>query len=387
MSALRLLIATLLASTALAGAAFAQNDAIRRDVQRDYQVQRPQEREAARPRAERFPGRDDLVGVDRGGPRFIVEAVSFKAVDESGIDYPLTSDEVFAVFSSPTASIVTRNFGNVDTGDTERFRSHENCIWPAVDPDGAENGRWACDPAGGVGPIRFHVALLDDDPEIPLITPPFLGGFCVPGGSAAGGDLSECTTRDWNDTLFEHEFRYETSDIIQRLNPSCRCFTQTARESVDSNTTYEFTFRITMVDGGSDLAVLDERANEGAPPPVHRSGALSAQLNQGFDFDAGILAPAAGADFVFSRSGGAFFLTGGNGAKIWIGGASPRGYATCFAQRMSANYVTGQVALPAAGSYACYVTSDGRVGELQIVSVTGAPVGPAALVIQFTTWQ
>jgi hypothetical protein len=54
---------------------------------------------------------------------------------------------------------------------------------------------------------------------------------------------------------------------------------------------------------------------------------------------------------------------------------------------LSANYVTGQVALPAAGSYACYVTSDGRVGELQIVSVTGAPVDPAALVIQFTTWQ
>ena len=354
---------------------------------RDYKVQQPErpQRPTTRPLREGVTGLGQNQGVIVY-PHFIVEAVSFKAVDESGRDLPYTSDEVFAWFrtSSPDAAMVTRTYENVDTSDVETFDAQQSCIWPAIDPDARRNGRWACEPGGRRGPIQFRVTLYDDDTELPDAGLRF--GVC---GSRGLGDLGVCPQQDGlnqNDVLFDHEFSYAVADILQRLDPSCRCLIETAQQAVDDLTRYEFTFRITRVDDGREQPGVDRGGSAG--PVVHRSGSLSTLLNQGFDFDAGISAPAANADFVFSRSGGAYFFTPGNGAKIWAGGASARGYAACFAQRLSANYVTSQINLPAPGSYACYVTSDGRVGELQIVSVTPTPLGGnATLVVSFTTWQ
>jgi hypothetical protein len=343
--------------------------------------------EAERPRQPTTrPPRGGVTGLgDTQGvivePRFIAEAISFTAIGGPPRQAPFPntlplSRPVFAVFETEDYRLVTRTYSRVMTGDTRPFPSAQNCIWGAIDPDGQENGVWSCDPRGRAGPVRFELMLWHERPNWGAV----VGGgaeFCV---NTTPGDLGGCYL-DHHGSLFRHTFSYSVSDVLSRLDPACRCFIETARQG-----DFQISFRVTRVDDGAEPPAVD-RGSTASNPIVHRSGALSAQLSQGFDFDAGILAPAAGADFVFSRGGGAFFLTGGNGAKIWIGGASPRGYATCFAQRLSANYVTGQVALPAAGSYACYVTSDGRVGELQIVSVTGAPVGPAALVIQFTTWQ
>lgn len=80
-----------------------------------------------------------------------------------------------------------------------------------------------------------------------------------------------------------------------------------------------------------------------------------------------------------------YFLTPNGGAKIWPGGAAARGYATCFAERASANYVAIAVTPPAVGQHACYVTSDGRVGEFQVTGFT--PGGAATLSVTYTTWQ
>lgn len=315
-------------------------------------------------------------------PRFIVEAISFKAVDESGPNSP-GADEVYAVFHSGDDEMVTSVYEDVDIGEPPRhFEAHQSCIWPAVDPDDDRNGSWSCAPQGASGPVGFEVMLYELDPYYRRA----FGAFCVSIGS---NDLEAhpCAT-EHSDVLFRNTFSYEVSQILARLEPGCRCFTETARyteEDWRGDTVYDFTFRITRVDDGGSPPALD--ANADAAPAVFRSGTLGAMLNQGFEFDAGAVV-AAGGDFTFSEMGTSYFLTPGGGAKIWPGGSTARGYAACFAQRMSANYVTTRVNVPAIGSYACYVTSDGRVGEFRVDSLMRPPSGIGALLtVPYTTWQ
>jgi hypothetical protein len=272
--------------------------------------------------------------------------------------------------------MMTSTIEDVDTNDLEEFDSEQNCIWAAVDPDGQINGRWACAPQGASGPVRFEVTLYDEDPDLP----PYPFQFCL-----GDDDLYRCPERrDDHDILFRHEFTFEVSDMLQRLDPSCRCFVQTAQQSVDDLTTYEFTFRVTRVDDGRDPPAA-ERDPGGANRPVHRSGALTAMLNQRFEFDAGAIV-AAGGDFAFTRSGSQFLLTPAGGARIWPGGANARGYGACAAG--AASHVATAVAVPANGSHACYITSDGRVGELRVVQLTDPPLGGTpTLAVTYTTWQ
>ena len=79
-------------------------------------------------------------------PRYTVRAIKFHCVDESGIDWT-GSDEPFWVFTAndeATAgvnSVGSKIFGNVDSGDTERFESadNRNIVWPqSRSADGAE---------------------------------------------------------------------------------------------------------------------------------------------------------------------------------------------------------------------------------------------------------
>lgn len=236
---------------------------------------------------------------------------------------------------------------------------------------------WACDPRGREGPVQFSIALRSEQ----LDTGNVFGDFNVCSESDAPGDLSDCYDGNFG-TLFQHTFSYAVADILARVDPACRCFTETA-----SNGDYQVSFRVTRVDDGREQpGVLNDQ--DAFNPVVYRSGSLSTGLNGGFDFDAGAVTPAANADLVFSRSGGTFFLTPGGGAKIWVGNATARGYAACFAQRMSANYVTAQVNVPADGAHACYITGDGRVGELRITMLRVSPLnGNASLELSFTTWQ
>jgi hypothetical protein len=68
--------------------------------------------------------------IDLMVPQFVAEAVGFKAIDESGYDWP-GSDEVYAVFSdlNPNLSdLVTSTYDDVDTGETQSFGPDERCI-------------------------------------------------------------------------------------------------------------------------------------------------------------------------------------------------------------------------------------------------------------------
>lgn len=376
-------LASLLATAAFSFASPALAQTNEAPAVREYQTPAPQRPTRTRPLREGVTGLGQTQDVIRE-PRFIVEAVSFDAVDESGPNFP-GSDEVYAMFRSGDNVMATRLYEDVDDDDDPiQFERHQSCIFPAVDPDGHDNGRWSCAAQGARGPLRFEVTLYELDPYYAEL----YGAFCLGGSNRDDLDSASCWTHH-SDLLFRHTFSYEVSQILARLDPGCRCFTETARyteEDWRGDLVYDFTFRITRVDDGREGPAID-RDPDGLNQPVHRSGTFGVMLNQGFEFDAGAVV-AAGGDFTFSEMGTSYFLTPGGGAKIWPGGSTARGYAACFAQRMSANYVTTRVNVPAIGSYACYVTSDGRVGEFRVDSLMRPPSGIGALLtVSYTTWQ
>ena len=63
-----------------------------------------------------------VVGPVLRQPRFKVEAVRFRAIDESGNDWPL-SDEIIVVIYVPAYNvrIASKVFGDVDAGETRSF--------------------------------------------------------------------------------------------------------------------------------------------------------------------------------------------------------------------------------------------------------------------------
>lgn len=313
-------------------------------------------------------------------PRFKVEAVRFKAVNESH-GTSAGSDEVVGVFFGPQHRMTTVEYENVDTGESRDFGVQHNCIWPSQDTGTVRDRAWACAPEGAAGPVAFSIVLLEMDWDHPY------HGIWPFGELCHSNDLAPVATNscevDQGDELFRGAFSYDVAQILSRLDPACRCFEETASQSHGDDTQYEVTFRITRVDTYSEPLAVDPNAGSPVDPPapiVHSSGSLTAPLMQGFELDAGVIAPAG--DFAFSRGAAAYLLTPNGGAKIWLGGATARGYAACYAQRASPVYVTTAVVVPAVGQHACYVTSDGRVGELSITSV---PAG--TLSIAYTTWQ
>jgi hypothetical protein len=338
----------------LAGAAFAQTG---NPARRGHQVQ-----EVQAPRQ----ARAGQVGQLIPRPQFIVEAVSFKAIDESGwTDW--TNDEVFAIFQSGQHTMVTRLWGSVDSGDLEYFPEGQTCILPAVDTDGV-NGRWACAPEGVRGPFGFTVTLYEKDPDLSY---PWGGAFCVPVGAT---DIvrGSCDT-DNSNILFQQYYSYDVADILAHLNPDCRCATETVRQQHNDGN-YEFTVRITRVD---TPPVFHRPLHELAP--ADDSGTLTAQLNQYFEFDSGAVVASNG-DFQFQGLIIGHTLRPGGGARIWPGGTTARGQAACAAG--GANYTTNPVTVPPVGSYACYITSGGRVGEFRVDNL----VNNTSLTLTYTTW-
>jgi hypothetical protein len=112
-----------------------------------------------------------------GQPRYTVEARGFMAVDESGYDWS-GSDEVFGLFEGDRGSLgVTSVYGDVDSGEFQRFGDHERCIVPqrVLSTNGtssivgpllwAPSDTWDCDPRGVSGPINLHVTLYEDDDD------------------------------------------------------------------------------------------------------------------------------------------------------------------------------------------------------------------------------
>jgi hypothetical protein len=102
--------------------------------------------------------------------RFQLEALSFRALNETGWDW-LGSDEVYVAIHVPARKIatVTQLFENVEAGETTNIPANQSCILAIAGVSRpttlwADNGdRWSCSDNGAPGPISFTVWLWEHD--------------------------------------------------------------------------------------------------------------------------------------------------------------------------------------------------------------------------------
>jgi hypothetical protein len=114
--------------------------------------------------------------------RYKIEAMRFKALDETGIDWP-GSDEVMVETTDAKGFTVTNEIGNIDSGDTHHFDPAKSCI-VGVRPGVVVLGKTSvCDDAGEPAPLGFQVDFWEKDIGL-------FGGFCKalppPAGHHAG---------------------------------------------------------------------------------------------------------------------------------------------------------------------------------------------------------
>lgn len=105
--------------------------------------------------------------------RYKIEALRFKALDETWYDSPWfapwISDEVMVILRDPARKVmsVSRIFGDVDTNETRSFGPQENCILPISNVQNdwlwKPGESWSCSGAGVPGPFYFIVEMYEAD--------------------------------------------------------------------------------------------------------------------------------------------------------------------------------------------------------------------------------
>jgi hypothetical protein len=101
----------------------------------------------------------DPVFIER---RYKIEAVRFKALDETGIDW-WGSDEVMVGTFDAKGDTVSDEFGDVDSGDTRRFAPAKSCIVAVRPGEAVLNKTSVCDDAGEPAPLGFEVEFWEKD--------------------------------------------------------------------------------------------------------------------------------------------------------------------------------------------------------------------------------
>jgi hypothetical protein len=142
--------------------------------------------------------------------RYKIEAVRFKARDETGIDWP-GSDEVMVETSDAKGWTVSDEIGNIDSGDTHDFDPAKSCII-AVRPGTVVLGKTSvCDDVGESAPLSFEVEFWEKDPiGIP-------SGFCHPIPLGPGSPLHagpHCANdRDGDDFIGRARIDFSAQDF------------------------------------------------------------------------------------------------------------------------------------------------------------------------------
>lgn len=88
--------------------------------------------------------------------RYKIEAVRFKAVDETGINWPF-SDEVMVGTFDAKGRTVSDTFGDVDSGETRNFDPAKSCIIAVRPGEAVLNKTSVCDDSGEPAPLGFEV--------------------------------------------------------------------------------------------------------------------------------------------------------------------------------------------------------------------------------------
>lgn len=219
-------------------------------------------------------GLDNAFGVRR----YKVEALGFHANDEAGYDSPFfapwISDEI-AVFIRDHAhrvSTLSRQFGDVDAGESRSFDAGENCIlpiggYPPFTGLSATTETWTCSDAGTPGPFSFTVEMYEIDGGFFHTLHDCLAnvgcGFSIPAGDSYSGSHL--------DDLIGHRTLAFTAEELAVAMPNVHdvvdetiklgpCFDE--RGCVESPGTpddaeYTFTYRLTRLPNTLPDPILD----------------------------------------------------------------------------------------------------------------------------------
>ena len=196
-------------------------------------------------------------------PRFELSAISFKAIHETGSNWP-GSDEVYVTIHVPGhASTRSKIFGNVDAGETMHFPRDQRCIFPIAERNGPttilrgnEGDTWHCTRAGGFAgaaiPDRFSFTVVLREKDRACL-PPLFGCF-EPGHAPDGEEPGPIEAVD--DLIGRREVVYSREELIgmqvhQTLVESVSIRPPTCPVGQDvceaSDTAYLFTWSITRV--------------------------------------------------------------------------------------------------------------------------------------------
>ena len=177
------------------------------------------------------PGRDSGRVVLVMVPQFIAQADSFTAVDETGrTDWG--SDEVRAVFAdfNPINERATKEYDNVDSGETIAFIAADRCITPLPN---CSQGRET---------VRFMVSLWEGDWTLTdlsgLSEPELIGAHDLyEDGPGSGADLIGKASVGWPQVQLLGTLP-NVGDTVERSVPL---------HGGTDNSTYRFTYRITRL--------------------------------------------------------------------------------------------------------------------------------------------
>lgn len=153
--------------------------------------------------------------------RYKVEAISFKARDESGIDWP-GSDEIMVGTVDAEGSTATNEIGDIDSGDTHEFDLTVSCIIGVLPGIATLGDDSVCDAAGKPGPFSFQVEFWEKDSSI-------FGGFCAVVGPLPGRHVApHCVDdRRGDDFIGWRELFFPVPDLESTLPNVGDSFTET----------------------------------------------------------------------------------------------------------------------------------------------------------------
>ena len=185
-------------------------------------------------------------------PRYKVSAVSFKAVDESGVDWT-GSDEPYWILnavSEPGSAVnsASATYHDVDTGDSVNFGT-DGCIWGCgsllgrVTPDGLglDVALWEEDwlsPSKATTLAETAKKFTEDCQDVPVLN-------WIPNCKEWMDDAVDFLASWVADDFVDHEtFAYSTSYLNTTL-PARGASTTEVKTFTDGDATYTLTIRIT----------------------------------------------------------------------------------------------------------------------------------------------
>jgi hypothetical protein len=152
--------------------------------------------------------------------RYKVEAIRFKARDETGVDW-WGSDEVMVGTFDAEGDTLSREIGDIDSGDTHDFDPAVSCIIGVLPGEARLGESSVCDAAGKPGPFSFRVEMWEKDSSI-------FGEFCNSLPPAAGRHTGPgCLISPADDFIGLSELFFPIPDLESTLPNVGDSFTET----------------------------------------------------------------------------------------------------------------------------------------------------------------